>query len=136
MSISSIAPVPAAATATPPASTQPPTTASTTAGSPSAVTPASRPVQAGEQAREAQRPETRSPPSTEDLQQALEDVQSAINVVTSDLKFSIDEDTGRTLIKIVDRETDEVIKQIPSEELMRISKALDKLQGLLVKQEA
>lgn len=81
--------------------------------------------------REAQQ----EPPSPADLQQALKEVQTAINGVANDLRFSIDEDTGRTLIKIVDRETDEVIKQIPSEELLRIAKALDKFQGLLVKQE-
>ena len=40
------------------------------------------------------------------------------------------------MIKIVDASTDEVIKQIPSEEILAISKALGKLQGLLVKQEA
>lgn len=81
---------------------------------------------------QVQKPEA---PSPADLQQALKEVQTAINGVANDLRFSIDEDTGRTLIKIVDRETDEVIKQIPSEELLRIAKALDKFQGLLVKQE-
>lgn len=81
--------------------------------------------------RDAEQPQPASPT---DLQQALKEVQTAINSVANDLRFSIDEDTGRTLVKIVDRETDEVIKQIPSEELLRIAKALDKFQGLLVKQ--
>ena len=71
----------------------------------------------------------------EALQSALSDVQSALSVVTNDLRFTIDDDTGRTVVKIVDKETDEVIKQIPSEEMLRIAKALDKLQGLLIKQE-
>lgn len=82
--------------------------------------------------RETQPPQE---PNPTDLKQALKEVQTAINSVANDLRFSIDEDTGRTLIKIVDRQTDEVIKQIPSEELLRIAKALDKFQGLLVKQE-
>lgn len=71
----------------------------------------------------------------EALQSALSDVQSALSVVTNDLRFTIDDDTGRTVVKIVDKETDEVIRQIPSEEMLRIAKALDKLQGLLIKQE-
>ena len=71
----------------------------------------------------------------EEAPKSAKEVQTAISGVTNDLRFSIDEDTGRTLIKIVDRETDEVIKQIPSEEFLRISRALDKFQGLLVKQE-
>ena len=75
-------------------------------------------------------------PSATDLRQALDDVQSVISSFASDLRFLVDEDTGRTVVKIVDRETDEVIKQIPSEEMMRIAKALDNLQGLLLRQEA
>ncbi|MFN3984569.1 MAG: flagellar protein FlaG [Rhodocyclaceae bacterium] len=75
-------------------------------------------------------------PELEDLRRAMDEVQTAIGAFTRDLQFSIDEDTGRTIVKIVDRETDEVIKQIPSEEMVRISKALDRLQGLLVRQEA
>ncbi len=71
----------------------------------------------------------------DDLKQALSEVQSAISLVTNDLQFSLDEDTGKTIVKIVDRETDEVIKQIPSEEILRIAKALDKFQGLLIRQE-
>jgi len=50
--------------------------------------------------------------------------------------FPFDDDTGRTVVKVVDASTDEVIRQIPSEEVLAIAKALDKLQGVLIKQEA
>ena len=136
MSLSSITPATTAVTATP-------LPTSVTAGTIGAKPLTSAPVEAtgraqrtGEPNREALASgQGRSSSSPEDLQKTLEEVQSAINVITNDLQFSIDEDTGKTLIKIVDRETDEVIKQIPSEELLRISKALDTLKGLLVKQE-
>lgn len=75
-------------------------------------------------------------PSPSALQQALDEVQSVIRPVAQDLQFSVEKDTGKTVVKIVDSATDEVIRQIPSEELIAISKALDKLQGLLVKQQA
>lgn len=75
-------------------------------------------------------------PSPSALQQALDEVQSVIQPVAQDLQFSVEKDTGKTVVKIVDSATDEVIRQIPSEELIAISKALDKLQGLLVKQQA
>lgn len=78
-----------------------------------------------------------SPPvALEDVQQAMEEVRKAITPVAQDLLFSIDEDTGKTIVKVVDASTDEVIRQIPSEEIISIAKALDKLQGLLVKQQA
>lgn len=66
----------------------------------------------------------------------MEDVRNAIAPVAQDLLFSIDEDTGKTIVKVVDASTDEVIRQIPSEEIISIAKALDKLQGLLVEQKA
>ena len=77
-----------------------------------------------------------APPSAEQINQALDEVREALKPVAQNLLFSLDSDTGKTVIKIVDASTDEVIKQIPSEEIPAISKALGKLQGLLVKQEA
>ena len=79
---------------------------------------------------------TTAPPSAEQVNQALDEVREALKPVAQNLLFSLDSDTGKTVIKIVDASTDEVIKQIPSEEILAISKALGKLQGLLVKQEA
>jgi flagellar protein FlaG len=122
-----------------PSAPQPPTAALASASpvSNSAIEPASRPLGVRDQRQPEQSAATLPPVAvdTDALQQAMDDVQTAIKSIANDLTFSIDEDTGRTLVKIVDRETDEVIKQIPSEEMLRIAKALDKLQGLLVKQE-
>lgn len=77
-----------------------------------------------------------APASLEDVRSAMDEVRAAIAPVAQDLLFSIDEDTGKTIVKVVDASTDEVIRQIPSEEIISIAKALDKLQGLLLKQEA
>lgn len=76
------------------------------------------------------------PPSTAELQQAVAQVQRVIQPVAQDLLFTIDKDSGKTIVRIVDSATDEVIRQIPSEELIAIAKALNKLQGLLLKQQA
>lgn len=46
------------------------------------------------------------------------------------LRFNIEE--GQTIVKVMNKETGEVIRQIPSEEAIRISKALDTLQGLII----
>ena len=45
-------------------------------------------------------------------------------------------DMGVAVVKVIDKDSNKVIRQIPSEEVLQISKALDKLQGLLVKQQA
>lgn len=77
-----------------------------------------------------------NPASMQEVEQAMEDVRNAIAPMAQDLLFSIEEDTGKTVIKVVDSSTDEVIRQIPSEEIITIAKALDNLQGLLLKQKA
>lgn len=71
----------------------------------------------------------------EELDRALDDVRKAVEPVARNLLFSIDDDSGRMIVKVVDNATKEVIRQIPSEEILSIAKALDRLKGLLIKQE-
>lgn len=52
------------------------------------------------------------------------------------IEFSIDDDTDRIVVKVVDTETQKVLRQIPNEEVLAISKTLDKLRGLVVRQTA
>jgi flagellar protein FlaG len=75
-------------------------------------------------------------PSREQIDQAMAQVKEALPEVAQNLQFSLDEETGRTIVKVVDSGTNEVIRQIPSEELVAISKALDAFTGLLIKQKA
>jgi len=75
-------------------------------------------------------------PSLAEVQQALEEVGKAVAPMAQSLQFSLDNDSGKTVVKVMDTETNEVIRQIPSEEVLAISKAVDKLKGLLIKQQA
>ncbi len=75
-------------------------------------------------------------PSPEQVKHVTEMLNREVSRVSQSLRFSVDSDTGKTVIKVMDSSTDEVIKQIPSEEAMEISKALDRLQGLLIKGKA
>ena len=54
----------------------------------------------------------------------------------SSLQFSVDEDSGRTVVKVVDTDTNELVRQYPSKEALAISKELGKLQGLLLRDKA
>lgn len=78
--------------------------------------------------------ETRAEDSRAELDRAVESVSKFVN--NENLEFSVDDETGRTVVKLIDRETDEVLRQFPSEEMLQIARALDKLQGLLVHQQA
>jgi flagellar protein FlaG len=76
-----------------------------------------------------------------DLEQAVSALNSKVQAVQRDLNFSIDEDSGRTIVKVVDSTTDEIIRQIPSEEVLALARNLGDVvskdaAGLLVKAEA
>jgi flagellar protein FlaG len=77
-----------------------------------------------------------NPPSRDQLNQAMSEVRKALAPVARNLQFSIDDETGRSVVKVVDSSTNEVIRQIPSEELLAITRSMDKLSGLFVKQKA
>jgi flagellar protein FlaG len=100
-----------------------------------------RQVQQTRQAEQAQTalsgdPSARDRGGAEELQTAVEKIQEFIRKTASDIEFSIDDDSGRTVVKVIDRETKDIIRQIPSQEMLDLAQALDKLQGLLIRQKA
>lgn len=103
---------------------------------PPPVAPQSAP--AAEQKRQAL-PATNpmTPPATEkQVQEAVREVARVVQPKASNLQFSIDDDSGRTVVRVVDGSTGDVIRQIPSEEIMEISRNIERMQGLLVRQKA
>lgn len=70
------------------------------------------------------------------LKQATEKLNQAMKMMASNLQFTVDEDTGIDVVKVVDADTKEVIRQFPSEEVIAIARAFDQLQGLLVRDKA
>ena len=52
------------------------------------------------------------------------------------VQFSLDEQSERMVVRVVDTSTKQVLRQIPNEEVISMSKTLDKLQGLMAKQTA
>lgn len=74
--------------------------------------------------------------SLDQVQQAVQKVAAAVQSKANNLQFSIDQDTGSTIVKVVDSQTEEVIRQIPSEEMLAIAQSIDNAVGLLLKQKA
>lgn len=76
-------------------------------------------------------------PSTEQVRKAVESMKQLVEpMAANSLQFSVDEDSGKTIVRVLDMETGELIRQIPSKELVEIAKSLDRLQGLLLRQQA
>ncbi len=53
-----------------------------------------------------------------------------------ELKFNKDDETGQTYVKIVDKETGEVIREIPPEEVRKLAEKLDEMVGILLDKKA
>jgi flagellar protein FlaG len=72
----------------------------------------------------------------QDLARAIGAVNLMLDPLERGLQFSVDESTGTTVVKLIDKETNEVLRQIPSKEMLSIARALDRVQGLLVNAKA
>jgi len=74
---------------------------------------------------------------TEDVVQAVIDITEYVQNVSRDLQFQIDKQTGDTIVTVIDTETKEIIRQIPSEEIVAMARhiaenAPDPVKGLLM----
>ncbi|MCK4864715.1 MAG: flagellar protein FlaG [Gammaproteobacteria bacterium] len=79
-------------------------------------------------------------------QEALEKVVSQLNAYIQntqrDVDFSVDDATGRVVVRVIDSVSEEVIRQIPSEEMLAISRHLvesletDQPKGFLIELKA
>jgi flagellar protein FlaG len=67
----------------------------------------------------------------EDVEEMVEALEDFANTVQTRLNFSIDDDTEDVVVKIMDKETDEVIKQFPAEEILELREKMQDLSGLL-----
>ena len=74
---------------------------------------------------------------SDDVRKAASQVNEALKgTASSDLQFSVEGENKDVVVRVVDSQTKELIRQIPSEEMVAISKAMDNLSGLLVQQKA
>jgi len=71
-----------------------------------------------------------------EVAEVIRKANEAMKANGSDLKFSMDEDNGRPIVQIIDRTTEKVLRQIPSVEMLALSKALEKMQGVFVSKSA
>lgn len=72
-------------------------------------------------------------PESEDLEKALGKVKEKLNeIVDVGFEYSIDKDTNREVVKILDRRTNEVIRQYPPEAILNMLKRMDEMLGFFV----
>ena len=84
-------------------------------------------------------------PTNEEVRVVVEKLNRQIQSLQRELSFSVDEDSGRTVVRVLDSQTNEVVRQIPSEEVLKLARQLDiilaeaggsQVSGILVEEQA
>lgn len=76
-------------------------------------------------------------PSSEQLSAAVTKLNEFVQNTQRTLSFSVDKDTGTTVVKVFDTSTNELIRQIPTEEMLQLAADIDKqTASLFVKERA
>lgn len=77
-------------------------------------------------------PEKTRPP----VEEAITSIKSFVQNIQRDLDFSLDDSSGRVVVKVTDSASGEVIRQLPSEDALRLAESLEEVRSLLFKAEA
>ena len=67
-----------------------------------------------------------------DIRETLENLEKLISQFNRRYKFVVDDSIDRIVVKVIDKETDKVIKEIPPVEIQHLLARLREMMGLLV----
>ena len=60
----------------------------------------------------------------EDIREAAEVLREAVNRYSPSLAIDVDEELNKTIVTVMDADTNEVIRQIPSQDLLDVARAI------------
>ena len=69
--------------------------------------------------------------SLEELDSVVTDMNSVAQNLQRDLLFSVDEKSGGTFVQVIDKETEEIVREIPSKEIREIKARLEEVSGMI-----
>ncbi|MBD9461457.1 MULTISPECIES: flagellar protein FlaG [unclassified Pseudomonas] len=70
------------------------------------------------------------------LKKAVQEIEKFVQSVKRNLEFSIDEPSGKVVVKVIASGSGEVIRQIPNEEVLKLANSLNDANSLLFSAEA
>jgi len=74
--------------------------------------------------------------ATGDVQTLVSKANDLVKSMNVGIEFSVDPESRNKIIRVVDAETRSILRQFPSEEMLTLSRAIEKMQAALVKQTA
>lgn len=79
----------------------------------------------------------RNAPAPDELNSLVKEMQRKVASLSSDLQFSVDQDTGKNIVRVTDRASKKIVWQFPSEDALQVTRALDQYQkGLMLNRQA
>lgn len=73
--------------------------------------------------------------ASRDVEQIIRDIEMAASTLNKRLRYSVNRDSGQVIVKVIDRNTDKVIKELPPEALQRLYVRMREAIGLLIDEE-
>lgn len=67
-----------------------------------------------------------------DLDRAVEGLNKTARAFATNLQFSTHEETGRIVVKVIDSESGEVVREIPPERVLAIAASIQETLGLML----
>lgn len=67
----------------------------------------------------------------EKVKNAVSDIEQFLSSSRRNLEFSTDEESGKIVVKVIASETGELVRQLPSEEALRIARSLSDVNSIL-----
>ncbi|MEQ5837476.1 flagellar protein FlaG [Marinobacter sp. NFXS9] len=83
-----------------------------------------------QQPTKVQRMEKQEEAQKESLDQAVSRLNDFVQTVQRDLQFEVDNDSGKTIVRVVDQQTEKVIRQIPDDVALRLAENLQQDEPL------
>ena len=74
-------------------------------------------------------------PSRETVEKALVKANELIRKFSRELNFTYDDRIDKIVVKVMEGDTEKVVRQIPPEEMIRLSMKMDDLLGMLINQD-
>jgi len=70
--------------------------------------------------------------SVDEIESIINELNRFIQIFNTKITFEIDKETKKTVLKIINAQSNEIIRQIPPEELLEISRKISELLGLII----
>ncbi|MBD9425810.1 flagellar protein FlaG [Pseudomonas sp. PDM15] len=74
--------------------------------------------------------------SRDQVESAVSTIQEFVQSVRRNINFSVEDTSGRVVVKVTDSSSGDIIRQIPSEEALQLAESLEEVRSLLFKAEA